>query len=53
MGIVLVLVNFGLMGLNLSVGNGRQKNGENYGFNYFVAGVCFMSGLYGLIKLAA
>jgi len=48
---VLVLVQFGLMGLNLYGAKTQQKNGRNPGFSYFAAGICCMGGIYGLIKL--
>jgi len=48
---VIMLVQFGLMGLNLYGAKKQQDNGRNPAFSYFVAGICCMGGLYGLIKL--
>jgi hypothetical protein len=48
---IIVLVQFGLMGLNLYGAKTKQENGENTGFSYFVAGLCCMGGIVGLVKL--
>ena len=48
---VIMFVQFGLMGLNLYAAKTQEKNGRNPGFNYFVAGICFMGGIHELIKL--
>ena len=46
-----MLIQFGLMGLNLYGAKDQQENGRNPAFRYFVAGVCCMGGLTQLIKL--
>ena len=46
-----MLVQFGLMGLNLYGAKTQQDNGRNPGFSYFIAGICCMGGLTQLIKL--
>lgn len=48
---IIVLLQFGLMGLNLYGAKTQQDNGRNPGFSYFVAGLCCMGGICGLIKL--
>jgi hypothetical protein len=48
---VIMLIQFGLMGLNLYVGKIKQENGQNPAFTYFVAGICCMGGITQLIKL--
>jgi hypothetical protein len=48
---VVMLVQFGLMGLNLYGAKTQQENGKNPGFSYFVAGICCMGGIGQLIKL--
>lgn len=48
---VILLVQLGLMGLNLYVAKTQQENGKNPGFQYFVAGVCFMGAIHALINL--
>jgi hypothetical protein len=48
---IIVLVQFGLMGLNLCGAKIHQDNGRNPGFSYFVAGVCCMGGIVALVKL--
>ena len=50
---IILLIQFGLMGLNLYGAKTQQDNGKNPGFSYFVAGICFMGGIYELIKLSA
>ena len=47
----IVLVQFGLMGLNLYGAKTQKENGRNPGFSYFCAGICCMGGLTQLIKL--
>ena len=48
---VIVLVQFGLMGLNLYGAKTQQENGRNPGFSYFIAGVCCAFGVAQLINL--
>ena len=48
---VIILVQFGLMGLNLYGAKKQQDNGRNPAFSYFVAGICCMGGIFQLIKL--
>ena len=48
---VILLVQLGLMGLNLYGAKKQQDNGRNPGFSYFVAGICCMGGITQLIKL--
>lgn len=48
----ILLVQLGLMGLNLYGAKTQQENGKNPGFSYFVAGVCFMGAIHAIIKLA-
>ena len=46
-----ILLQFGLMGLNLFTAKHQKENGRNPAFNYFVAGMCFGFGLSQLIEL--
>jgi len=47
----IVLLQFGLMGINL-IGAKHQKNiGKNPAFSYFVAGMCFGLGITRLLEL--
>jgi hypothetical protein len=48
---IIVLLQFGLMGLNLYGAKTQKENGRNPGFSYFCAGICCMGGLTQLIKL--
>lgn len=48
---VILLVQLGLMGLNLYAAKVQQDNGKNPGFQYFVAGVCFMGAISAIVKL--
>ena len=50
---VILLVQLGLMGLNLYAGKIKQKNGQNPAFTYFVAGICCMGAIYAFIKLVS
>jgi hypothetical protein len=50
---VIMLVQFGLMGLNLYGAKIQQEKGRNTGFSYFVAGLCCMGGIMQLIKLVS
>jgi len=47
----IVLVQFGLMGLNLFSAKTQKENGKNPAFSYFVSGMCFSFGLIKLIEL--
>ena len=47
----ILLVQLGLMGLNLYAAKTQQENGKNPGFQYFVAGICFMGAIHAFIKL--
>jgi hypothetical protein len=47
----IVLVQFGLMGLNLFSAKTQKENGRNPAFSYFVSGMCFSFGLTKLIEL--
>ena len=47
----ILLVQLGLMGLNLYGAKTQQDNGRNPGFSYFIAGVCFMGAIHAFIKL--
>jgi len=46
-----LLVQLGLMGLNLYGAKTQQDIGRNPGFSYFVAGLCCMGAIHELIKL--
>ena len=48
---VSLLVQLGLMGLNLYTAKTQQENGKNPGFQYFVAGFCCMGAIHALIHL--
>jgi hypothetical protein len=48
---IIVLAQFGLMGLSLYGAKIKQEDGENTGFSYFVAGICCMGGIVALVKL--
>lgn len=48
---VIMLVQFGLMGLNLYGAKTQQEKGRNPGFSYFVAGICCMGAIYQIIKI--
>ena len=47
----IVLLQFGLMGLNLYSAKTQKENGRNPAFSYFVSGMCFSFGLTKLIEL--
>lgn len=47
----IVLLQFGLMGLNLYFAKEQTKQGRNPGFQYFGAGMCFLGGIHALINL--
>ena len=47
----ILLVQLGLMGLNLYGAKTQQDNGRNPGFSYFVAGICCMGAIHAFIKL--
>ena len=48
----ILLVQLGLLGINLYGAKTQQENGRNPGFSYFVAGICFMGAIHAIIKLA-
>lgn len=48
---VILLIQLGLMGLNLYAAKVEQENGRNPRFQYFVAGVCFMGAVSAIVKL--
>ena len=48
---IIVLLQFGLMGLNLYGAKSIENQNRNPWFQYFAAGICCMGGIYGLIKL--
>jgi hypothetical protein len=48
---VIVLVQFGLMGLNLYGAKMMENQNRNPWFQYFAAGACCMGGIIQLIKL--
>ena len=48
---VTLLVQLGLMGINLYAAKTQQENGKNPGFQYFVAGFCCMGAIHALIHL--
>jgi hypothetical protein len=50
---VILLVQLGLMGLNLYGAKTQQENGRNPGFQYFAAGICCMGAIHEIIKLIA
>jgi hypothetical protein len=50
---IIMLVQLGLMGLNLYGAKTQQKNGRNPGFSYFVAGICCMGAIHAVIKLVS
>jgi len=47
----IVLLQFGLMGLNLFSAKTQKENGKNPAFSYFVSGMCFSFGLTKLFEL--
>ena len=47
----IVLLQFGLMVLNLYSAKTQKENGRNPAFSYFVSGMCFSFGLTKLIEL--
>ena len=47
----ILLVQLGLMGLNLYGAKSMERQGRNSGFQYFVAGLCCMGAIHELIKL--
>jgi len=47
----IVLLQFGLMGLNLYGAKTQKDNGRNPAFSYFVAGMCFGLGITRLLEL--
>jgi hypothetical protein len=47
----IVLVQFGLMVLNLFSAKNQKENGRNPAFSYFVSAMCFSFGLTKLIEL--
>ena len=47
----ILLIQLGLMGLNLYGAKTQKDNGRNPAFSYFVAGMCFGFGISQLIKL--
>ena len=49
----ILLLQLGLMGLNLYGAKTQQDNGRNPGFSYFVAGICCMGAIYAFIKLVS
>ena len=50
---VILLVQLGLMGLNLYGAKTQQDSGRNPAFSYFVAGICCMGAIYAFIKLVS
>ena len=50
---VILLVQLGLMGLNLYGAKTQQEKGKNPGFSYFVAGICCMGAIHAFIKLVS
>jgi len=48
---VILLVQLGLMGLNLYAAKSMEKQDRNPGFQYFVAGFCCLGALHELFKL--
>lgn len=50
---VVLLVQLGLMGLNLYAAKTQQDNGRNPGFSYFIAGLCCMGVIHAFIKLVS
>lgn len=48
---VILLVQLGLMGLNLYGAKTQQDSGRNPGFSYFVAGICCMGAIHEIVKL--
>jgi hypothetical protein len=50
---VILLVQLGLMGLNLYGAKTQQDSGRNPAFSYFVAGICCMGAIYSFIKLVS
>jgi hypothetical protein len=46
----IVLLQFGLVGLNLYGAKNHKDNGRNPAFSYFVAGMCFGLGITRLIR---
>ena len=49
--VTIVLLQFGLMGLNLYGAKNHKDNGRNPSFSYFVAGMCFGFGLLQLMEI--
>ena len=48
---IILLLQLGLMGLNLYTAKSKQENGKNPAFSYFVAGLCCMGVIHELVKL--
>ena len=48
---VSLLVQLGLMGLNLYGAKSMEKQDRNPGFQYFVAGLCCMGAIHALVNL--
>lgn len=46
-----ILLQFGLMGLNLYLAKNQKDNGRNPAISYFVAGMCFGFGISQLLEL--
>jgi hypothetical protein len=46
-----LLVQLGLMGLNIYSAKSMERQSRNPGFQYFVAGLCCMGAIHELIKL--
>ena len=51
MEIVIVIIQFGMMGLNLFSAKTQKENGRNPAFSYFVAGMCFGLGISQLLSI--
>jgi hypothetical protein len=50
---VILLVQLGLMGLNLYLAKTQKENGKNPGFQYFAAGICCMGAIHAIVNLAS
>lgn len=48
---LLLILQFGLMGLNLYLAKLQTEKGRNPALQYFAAGICFLGGIHALINL--
>jgi hypothetical protein len=48
---LVVIIQFALMGMNLYMAKVMKDQNRNPWFQYFVAGICFFGGVAAIIKL--